>query len=107
MNRKIGMAPESTICGKKARFNDRGTQFEPRLLKHNVSRPLSRRRSAADCMLDWSDAKIGLVPYYDAAPTLDRATPDNDLDLNVLSLAFFSIWISQRELAWRLPFSQY
>ncbi len=69
LNRYIGMVPDNMVYDKSARAYIRGSNFDPMFLKPDASRYLSQLRSVADCILDQSDAWIGQLPSYDAAPT--------------------------------------
>jgi len=69
LNRYIGMAPDNMTYDKSARAYVRGSAFDPLFLKPDASRYLSQLRSVADGILDPTDAWIGQLPSYDAAPT--------------------------------------
>ncbi|MCY4459780.1 MAG: WYL domain-containing protein [Albidovulum sp.] len=69
LNRYIGMVPDNMVYDKSARAYIRGSNFDPMFLKPDASHYLSQLRSVADCILDQSDAWIGQLPSYDAAPT--------------------------------------
>lgn len=69
LNRYIGMAPDNMVYDKSARTYIRGSAFDPLFLKPDASRYLSQLRSVTDDILDPSDAWIGQLPSYDAAPT--------------------------------------
>ncbi len=69
LNRYIGMAADNIAYDKSARTYIRGPKFIPLFLKPDASRYLSQLRSVADGILDRTDAWIGQLPSYDAAPT--------------------------------------
>lgn len=69
LNRYIGMAPDNMTYDKSARAYVRGSAFDPLFLKPDASRYLSQLRSVADGILDSTDAWIGQLLSYDAAPT--------------------------------------
>ncbi len=69
LNRYIGMVPDNMVYDKSARAYIRGSNFDPMFLIPDASHYLSQLRSVADCILDQSDAWIGQLPSYDAAPT--------------------------------------
>lgn len=69
LNRYIGLAPTNMTYDKSARAYVRGPDFAPQFLKPDASRYLSQLRSMADGILDKSDAWIGRLPEFDAAPT--------------------------------------
>ncbi len=69
LNRYIRMAPDNMTYDKSARTYIRGSEFDSLFLKPDASRYLSQLRSVADGILNPSDAWIGLLPAYDAAPT--------------------------------------
>ena len=73
LNRYIAMAPNNMVYDKSARAYIRGSNFDPMFLKPDASRYLSQLRSIADGILDQSDAWIGQLPSYDAAPTPVRS----------------------------------
>jgi len=69
LNRYIGMASANMTYDKSARAYVRGPDFAPLFLKPDASRYLSQLRSVADGILDKTDAWIGQLPEFDAAPT--------------------------------------
>jgi len=69
LNRYLGMALDNMAYDKSARTYTRGADFSPLFLKPDASQYLSQLRSVADGILDRSDAWIGELPPYDAAPT--------------------------------------
>ena len=69
LNRYLAMAPANLTYDRSAKAYIRGTDFSPLFLKSDASRYLSQMRSVDDGLLDRSDAWIGELPPYDAAPT--------------------------------------
>lgn len=69
LNRYLGIAPENMAYNKSARTYLRSPEFSPVFLNPDASRYLSQIRTLADGILDQSDAWIGQLPAYDAAPT--------------------------------------
>jgi hypothetical protein len=72
MNRYLGLAPDNMVYDKSAKTYVRGSNFEPTFLKPDASRYLTQLRSVADGILDRSDAWIGQLPEFDAAPAPTR-----------------------------------
>lgn len=72
LNRYLGLAPANMAYDKSARTYVRGSDFAPCFLKPDASRYLSQLRSVADGIVDRSDAWIGQIPDFDAAPTPAR-----------------------------------
>lgn len=69
LSRYLGMAPENMAYDKSAKTYIRNPGFAPLLLQPDASRYLSQLRSVANGILDRSDAWIGDLPAFDAAPT--------------------------------------
>jgi len=69
LNRYLGMALDNMAYDKSARTYTPGADFSPLFLKPDASQYLSQLHSVADGSLDRSDAWIGELPPYDAAPT--------------------------------------
>ena len=86
LNRYLGMAPDNMLYDKSAKTYLRGSDFSPLFLKPDASRYLSQLRSAADGILDRSDAWIGQLPSYDATPTPVRGVNAQTLRLVVSAI---------------------
>ncbi len=69
LNRYIGMASANMTYDKSARAYVRDPAFSPVFLKPDASRYLAQLRSVADGILERTDAWIGQLPEFDAAPT--------------------------------------
>lgn len=79
LNRYISLAPANMAYDKSGRSYVRTDNFTPLFLEPDAGRYLTQLRSVADGILDPSDAWIGQLPSYDAAPTPVRGVDANTL----------------------------
>jgi len=73
LNRYLNLAPDNMLYDRSAKSYIRGPDFSPIFLTPDASRYLSQLRSVADGILGKSEAWIGQLPPFEAAPTPARA----------------------------------
>lgn len=86
LNRYLRLAPDNMAYDKSAKTYVRGSNFAPLFLRPDSSRYLSQLRSVADGLLDKSDAWIGQLPEFDAAPTPARGVDARTLRTMVAAI---------------------
>lgn len=79
LSRYISLAPANMSYDKSGRSYVRTDNFVPLFLEPDAGRYLTQLRSVTDGILDPSDAWIGQLPSYDAAPTPVRGVNANTL----------------------------
>jgi predicted DNA-binding transcriptional regulator YafY len=111
LNRYIGMAPDNIVYDKSVRAYIRCSGFDPLFLKPDASSYFSQLRSIADGILDRSDAWIGQLPPYDAAPTPARGVDAKTLRavvaairrLEAIEVKYQSLSLPEPRLRWIAP----